>query len=399
MATRFYIKSTGSTDITPSISASWERNGSSSRRAVAVKSKASTASATVDETANFQWLSGAQNFLLQVIYGPLSAQTISGTVGSNFKYSENSTISLNSTIGVRIIKPDETTRYTLLALSDDAGVIDGTTYVSEETGTSGLTSNDSTAGDYLVIEIGLSNNSGFDVLRDWVYGLKIGDDAGSDLVGDGDTTGDPWIEFSDDITSWAPAGLTYGSLTVNVIKDAMAPNNDPSSTGGPISDYGTQTGSIPPGTSLSSTTGRISGTPTTVGTYAFTIRGTGLEGQYDDSPTITYNIYEVPAGLTYSSMSTRAKRGKAITNNTPSSTGGAIASYAIQTGSLPPGLSIHATTGVISGIPTLTGTYTFTVRATGPYGETTDSATITYVIFAGNSLDVFSLAKVEVSIG
>jgi len=380
MATKIYATDTGSAAISPSSHSSWGRDASNFGRRAGSKTDNGSGTTKTDgytgsnvDAAAYQW-----------VYGPLEANQISGTVAISMPCSNATFINIyKMTAAVFLATPGGSLRSTLLS----AGSYDDVYFTTSKTTmtvTLGLTSRTPTAGDYLVFEVGYGRPDGW-----------VDSESASVYIGEAGS----YFNFSDTITRWAPAGLTYGSTTVNVVKDTLAPNNDPTSTGGPIDDYGTQTGTRPPGTSLSSTTGRISGTPTTVGTYQFTIRGTGLDSQFDDSPTITYNIYEVPAGLTYSSMSTRAKRGKLITDNTPSSTGGAIASYAIQTGSLPPGLSLHATTGVISGTPTTNGTYTFTVRATGPYGETTDSATLTYVIFAGNSLNVFSLVKGEPNIG
>lgn len=42
--------------------------------------------------------------------------------------------------------------------------------------------------------------------------------------------------------------------------------------------------------------------------------------------------------------------------------------YSISSGSLPTGITINSTTGAITGIPTVDGTYNFTVRAIGPTG-------------------------------
>lgn len=45
-------------------------------------------------------------------------------------------------------------------------------------------------------------------------------------------------------------------------------------------------------------------------------------------------------------------------------TGNPSPTFSVSSGSLPPGLTLHATTGVLSGAPTASGTFTFTVSAT-----------------------------------
>jgi len=51
-------------------------------------------------------------------------------------------------------------------------------------------------------------------------------------------------------------------------------------------------------------------------------------------------------------------------NQTLTATSVSAVTWSIENGVLPPGLSLNATTGVISGIPTRFGSYTFTIRAT-----------------------------------
>jgi len=52
-------------------------------------------------------------------------------------------------------------------------------------------------------------------------------------------------------------------------------------------------------------------------------------------------------------------------------TGGSPAyTFAVTSGSLPPGLSLDAVTGAITGTPTTNGTYTFTVQVTDGNGRT-----------------------------
>src|SRR5205807_488268 len=70
-------------------------------------------------------------------------------------------------------------------------------------------------------------------------------------------------------------------------------------------------------------------------------------------------------------------KGTAITNNTPSSSGGAVVSYSVSP-ALPTGLACSGSTGVISGTPTaLSAATDYTVTATNSGGSTTDVVTIT----------------------
>lgn len=58
-----------------------------------------------------------------------------------------------------------------------------------------------------------------------------------------------------------------------------------------------------------------------------------------------------------------------VSGVTPSSYGGPITSYAVFAGSLPTGISLNASTGELSGTPTvLQAATSVTIRATGPYG-------------------------------
>ena len=85
---------------------------------------------------------------------------------------------------------------------------------------------------------------------------------------------------------------------------------------------------------------------------------------------------EPPSNLTYATHPAVYTVGTAITQNTPSSSGGAVTSYAVFP-ALPSGLSLNTVTGVISGTPTaVSATATYTVTATNSAGSTTASLNI-----------------------
>lgn len=84
-----------------------------------------------------------------------------------------------------------------------------------------------------------------------------------------------------------------------------------------------------------------------------------------------------PTGLTYATNPATYTRGTAIPNNTPSSSGGAVVSYSVAP-SLPAGLSLDTTTGMISGAPTVVAaTNTYTVTATNTGGSASVGLSIT----------------------
>ena len=131
-------------------------------------------------------------------------------------------------------------------------------------------------------------------------------------------------------------------------------------SGTPAPTFSVTGGSLPPGLSLNGTSGVLSGTPTTGGLYSFKIKATNSVTSVTtaafplnvlappvftaDSPPATDNV-----GIAYSYTFT--------------ATGDPTPTFSATPANLPPGLTLNATTGVLSGVPTTAGTFTFTVTA------------------------------------
>lgn len=135
-------------------------------------------------------------------------------------------------------------------------------------------------------------------------------------------------------------------------------------------------GAVPAGMTLNHASGYASGTPTTVkSATAYTITAVNAYGAKAMFVTITVNP-KAPTSLTYSANPAVYTAGKAITPNTPSSSGGAVSSYAVSP-ALPSGLALNGTSGVISGTPTAAKAAAYyTVTASNAGGSTSKAVSI-----------------------
>jgi uncharacterized repeat protein (TIGR01451 family) len=176
----------------------------------------------------------------------------------------------------------------------------------------------------------------------------------------------------------APSALSFSSNPATYTKDTAITNNRPTSSGGAVVSYSVSP-ALPAGLTLNTSTGVISGTPTTLTAIAnYTITATNSGGSTAASVRIAVNDI-APSALTYSSNPATYTTGSAITNNRPTSSGGTVVSYAVSP-ALPPGLTLDTATGVISGTPTtLTAAANCTITATNTGGSTPASVSITVV--------------------
>ncbi len=120
-------------------------------------------------------------------------------------------------------------------------------------------------------------------------------------------------------------------------------------------------GALPAGLSLNSATGVVSGTPTVAGAYNFTITATGFgsctgsqsySGTISGSSCATFVFPALPSGTV----------GQAYNNYVAPSPG--VYFYQVTAGSLPLGVTLYDLIGLLSGYPSLAGTYSFTIQAT-----------------------------------
>jgi hypothetical protein len=122
---------------------------------------------------------------------------------------------------------------------------------------------------------------------------------------------------------------------------------------------------LPTGLTLSSS-GTISGTPTVTGTFSYTVTITDSAGNKGTvGCSVTVNNSAPP---TANCASISAVEGVAITPITVTGSGGAGGPYSFSASGLPPGLTMSSG-GTISGTPTVSGTFSYTVTVTDSAGN------------------------------
>lgn len=145
-------------------------------------------------------------------------------------------------------------------------------------------------------------------------------------------------------------------------------------------------GSLPPGLRIDQDTGLIYGTPSEDGVYAFEI-AVGDSAEHVILVTYAIMIHPRPSfTLQPPSGSLPAGRtGESYSQSVTPTGGAAPYSFQVNNGSLPPGLNLDPATGLISGTPSATGNFSFTVAAMDA-DDATSSADYSIVITSESTL-------------
>ena len=135
---------------------------------------------------------------------------------------------------------------------------------------------------------------------------------------------------------------------------------------------------IPSGLSINTSTGAITGTPTTKGSFTASVTATGSGGT-SPAVSVSFTIAE-GAPIITSGQTGSGKVGEAFskTFSLTDSTNRPVTSWS-ATG-LPSWASITSSSGQITGTPQDSGSTTITITATGPGGTDTETATISIAI-------------------
>jgi len=134
------------------------------------------------------------------------------------------------------------------------------------------------------------------------------------------------------------------------------------------------TGTLPSTLSLNPTTGIISGTPIApAGTFPFTVRVQDTSGQQD---TKALSVRVTPTSLPQITTTSLpdGRIGQPYSSRVQATGGIGALAWAVSAGTLPSGLTLNPSTGVIAGTPNAVGTSSFTVRIQDAAGQSATKA-------------------------
>jgi hypothetical protein len=186
-------------------------------------------------------------------------------------------------------------------------------------------------------------------------------------------------------------GITTASLAAGTVGVAYSQALG-ASGGSPPYSWSLNSGALPSGLNLS-TTGTIAGTPLSSGTFGFSVQVTDSAGIKAAKPLA---IQIQPASIQITPVSLPASSVGVSYTQTLTATGGSPPfSWALGSGSLPPGLALDPT-GTIRGTPTAAGTYTFTIQVADVAGA---SATIVFAIAINEPVSIQTSSLADALIG
>jgi hypothetical protein len=172
--------------------------------------------------------------------------------------------------------------------------------------------------------------------------------------------------------TWSGLDTTTAVSFAAVLTGATAPNT-----------FTISSGALAAGLSLNSSTGAITGTPTTAGSGSVSILVTDTNGDTDISPVYSWTVAAPPATLVLTYGCSFMSIGTLFPFSCAATLTGATApnTFTVLSGAIPNGLALNSSTGTISGTATgfpMSGW--FQIRVVDSNGDSDDSPVYNYLV-------------------
>jgi hypothetical protein len=177
---------------------------------------------------------------------------------------------------------------------------------------------------------------------------------------------DPGLAIDDETLAGATVGQGYSeTLTAKEVVSLNPP------TGSAVqATWSLASGALPPGLGLSAQ-GLLTGTPTSEGSYQFVVKA--QNGSPFDTKEYTLSVRQpvVVKSPFASAPAPRAEVGVRFGRTVTASGGSGTYTWSLTSGTLPPGIALGTSNGVVSGVPRAAGNFAFAVAATDTEGRVT----------------------------
>jgi len=175
-----------------------------------------------------------------------------------------------------------------------------------------------------------------------------------------------------------PAPVTMPSDNLGDTTVGVAYSHTITATGGTGALTYSATG-LPAGLSINSGSGTISGTSTAAGDFTVQVTATDTKG-VSASQGYPLKVYDAP--VMNATVPATANVGAPVSGLLQATGGKAPIAFGVASGQLPPGVTVASSTGVVSGTPSVAGTFTASLSATDANGAVA-SQSVTIAVLAG----------------
>ncbi|MBI4465694.1 MAG: putative Ig domain-containing protein, partial [Acidobacteria bacterium] len=180
-----------------------------------------------------------------------------------------------------------------------------------------------------------------------------------------------WVDAFDVENTIPPPSITTTSLPSGTQNTTYSATLAATSGATPYT-WSIASGSLPAGLTLAASAGVISGTPTGTGTNNFTVKVTDINSQAA-TKALSLTVNAPPPSITTTALPSGTQN-TAYSAMLTATNGTIPYTWSVVLGSLPVGLTLTSSTGVISGTPTGTGTSNFTVQVADAISRTATKA-------------------------